>query len=140
MWQTNVTVSLTYLLDILWLSALTGALTLHAPKGSLSYELSYMRFRIPGTTVTARIVEAVETADPQYDVFDVGIEHEHGGIDSIVVGASAYSLKKAVANLNRTCDEKNAADTEAPVTTAAAWHPASSPPSGGFSSCSYLTY
>jgi hypothetical protein len=79
-----------------------------------------MRFRIPGTTVTARIVEAVETADPQYDVFDVGIEHEHGGIDSIVVGASAYSLKKAVANLNRTCDEKNAADTEAPVTTAAA--------------------
>ena len=31
-----------------------------------------MRFRIPGTTVTARIVEAVETTDPQYDVFDVG--------------------------------------------------------------------
>ena len=89
--------------------------------GSLSYELSYMRFRIPGTTVTARIVEAVETADPQYDVFDVGIEHEHGGIDSIVVGASAYSLKKAVANLNRVTDEKNAAAaTEAPATTAAA--------------------
>lgn len=88
--------------------------------GCLSYELSYMRFRIPGTTVTARIVEAVETADSQYDVFDVGIEHEHGGIDSIVVGASAYSLKKAVANLNRTCDEKNAPDAAAPASSAAA--------------------
>ena len=88
--------------------------------GSLSYELSYMRFRIPGTTVTARIVEAVETADPQYDVFDVGIEHEHGGIDSIVVGASAYSLKKAVANLNRTCDEKNAADAADSLASAVA--------------------
>ena len=99
--------------------------------GSLSYELSYMRFRIPGTTVTARIVEAVETTDSQYDVFDVGIEHEHGGIDSIVVGASAYSLKKAVANLNRTCDEKNAADAAAPASSAAAWHPAS-PPYRGF--------
>ena len=88
--------------------------------GCLSYELSYMRFRIPGTTVTARIVEAVETADPQYDVFDVGIEHDHGGIDSIVVGASAYSLKKAVANLNHTCDEKNATDAAAPASSAAA--------------------
>ena len=88
--------------------------------GSLSYELSYMRFRIPGTTVTARIVEAVETTDSQYDVFDVGIEHEHGGIDSIVVGASAYSLKKAVANLNRTCDEKNAADAADSLASAVA--------------------
>ena len=79
-----------------------------------------MRFRIPGTTVTARIVEAVETADPQYDVFDVGIEHEHGGIDSIVVGASAYSLKKAVEKINRAADEKTAAPTEAPAPTAAA--------------------
>ena len=81
-----------------------------------------MRFRIPGTTVTARIVEAVETADPQYDVFDIGIEHEHGGIDSVVVGASAYSLKKAVENINQAADEKNAADaaTEAPASTAAA--------------------
>ena len=85
----------------------------------MSYELSYMRFRIPGTTVTARIVEAVETADPQYDVFDLGIEHEDGGIDSIVVGASAYSLKKTVENLNRVADEKKAdADTEAPATAA----------------------
>ena len=81
-----------------------------------------MRFRIPGTTVTARIVEAVETTDPQYDVFDVGIEHEDGGIDSVVVGASAYSLKKAVENINQAADEKNAAaaSTEAPAPTAAA--------------------
>ena len=78
-----------------------------------------MRFRIPGTTVTARIVEAVETADPQYDVFDLGIEHEDGGIDSIVVGASAYSLKKTVENLNRVADEKKAdADTEASAAAA----------------------
>ena len=81
-----------------------------------------MRFRIPGTTVSARIVEAVETVDPQYDVFDLGIEHEHGGIDSIVAGVSAYSLKKAVTNLNRLTDEKNAAaaDAEAPASPAAA--------------------
>ena len=73
------------------------------------YDLITMRVRIPGTQVHARLVERVATEDPQYDVFDIGIEHDHGGIDSVVVGASAYSLKKAIANLNEKADEKAAA-------------------------------
>ena len=65
-----------------------------------------MSIRIPGTTLRARVFDAVETVDPQYDIYDVGIEHAHGGIDSLVVGGSFYSLKQAVTNMNRRADEE----------------------------------
>lgn len=67
-----------------------------------------MRFRVPGTTVHARIAEPVVTTDDQYDVVDFGLEHEDGGIDSLAFGGSFYSLKRAVSNMNNNADAKSA--------------------------------
>ena len=72
-----------------------------------------MAFRIPGRKETIRVFDRVTTVDEQYDVFDVGVQHADGGIDSVVVGVSAYSLKKAIDALNTKADAKEA---EAPVT------------------------
>ena len=73
------------------------------------YELIIMRVRIPGTQLHARLLADVATDDPQYDAYDIGIEHPDGGIDSILFGGSAYSLKKAITKLNRQADEKQGA-------------------------------
>ena len=43
-----------------------------------------MRFKIPGRNTNVRLFERVETTDPQYDIFDVGIEFEDGLFDSMV--------------------------------------------------------
>ena len=51
-----------------------------------------MRFKIPGRNTNVRLFERVETTDPQYDIFDVGIEYEDGSIDSLVVpGSGSYA-------------------------------------------------
>ena len=70
-----------------------------------------MIFRIPGTQFDARLFEEVETVDPQYDIYDVGFRHPDGGIDSLAVGGSAYSLKKAIARMNA----RSNANVPAPV-------------------------
>jgi len=101
------------------------------PYGALFYEVIIMRFQFPGSQVHVRLMQEVETVDPQYDIYDIGIEHADGGIDSIAAGGSAYSLKKAVRNLNRRSDEQHAADVA--KVTETAWH--SMPPNGGFSLC-----
>ena len=44
-----------------------------------------MRFKIPGRNTNVRLFEKVETTDPQYLIFDVGVEYEDGSIDSLVV-------------------------------------------------------
>jgi hypothetical protein len=72
-----------------------------------------MAFRIPGRKESIRVFDRVKCLDTQYDVFDVGVQHADGGIDSVVVGVSAYSLKKAIAALNSKADAKEA---EAPAT------------------------
>ena len=55
-----------------------------------------MRFKIPGRDIQVRIVERVMTNDPQYDIYDVGIEYEDGSIDSLVVpGSGSYKSAKA---------------------------------------------
>ena len=69
-----------------------------------------MSIRIPGTSLKLRFFDEVETVDNQYDIYDIGIEHADGGIDSLAAGGSAYSLKKAVRELNRRADEKQAAE------------------------------
>ena len=67
-----------------------------------------MRFKIPGRTTSVRLFERVETTDPQYDIFDVGIEYEDGSIDSLVVpGSGAYSSAKAFV---KSIDEKAQAE------------------------------
>ena len=76
------------------------------------YEVIIMRFRIPGTQVTARIFEPVATSDSQYTVVDVGIEHPSGGIDSVVGGWSAFTAKEVIAQMNRKSDDKAAEKVE----------------------------
>lgn len=68
--------------------------------------------RIPGTDLSLRLFDRVETGDTQYDVFDVGVQHADGGIDSIAVGGSFYSAKKAINNMNANADAKGS-DTSA---------------------------
>ena len=50
-----------------------------------------MRFKIPGRDIQVRLVERVATSDPQYDIFDVGLEYSDGSIDSLVVPGSGSS-------------------------------------------------
>ena len=92
---------------LFWLEccALTGALLFYVLNWTLFYDIVTM-IRIPGTKLHLRAFDRVETSDSQYDIVDFGIQHEDGGIDSLVVGGSFYSLKKAVANLNDNADKK----------------------------------
>ena len=60
-----------------------------------------MPLPIPGTEFKLRLLDTVETEDEQYDIFDIGLQHPDGGIDSLAFGGSCYSLKNAVATLNR---------------------------------------
>ena len=71
-----------------------------------------MKFRFPGTDVTIRLFETVQTTDSQYAVVDCGVEYKHGGVDSLAVGGSFYSAKEAIAKLN---DKKDAESSEAPA-------------------------
>ena len=66
-----------------------------------------MAFRIPGRSLKIRFMDEVATVDDQYDIYDIGIEHENGGIDSIAFGGSAYTLKRVIADLNSKADAKS---------------------------------
>ena len=72
-----------------------------------------MRFKIPGRDIQVRIVERVMTNDPQYEIFDVGIEYDDGSIDSLVVPGSG-SYKSAQAFFKRIDDK---AQTKASIAT-----------------------
>ena len=65
-------------------------------------------FRIPGTTVQVRLFDPVETTDTQYNVYDVGVQYDDGGIDSMVVGGSFYSAKKWMGKLDDKAAKKAA--------------------------------
>ena len=52
---------------------------------------------IPGRTAKIRLVERVRTVDPQYNIYDVGIQHSNGDIDSIAVGGSFATAKRWLA-------------------------------------------
>ena len=64
--------------------------------------------RFPGSKVSLRLFDRVETTDNQYDIFDVGVQYEDGSIDSVVVGGSFATVKKAVRKLNSDADRKDA--------------------------------
>ncbi len=59
-----------------------------------------MPIPIPGTEYKLRIMDEVATTDGQYSIYDVGIQHPNGGIDSLAIGGSFYSLECAIDNLN----------------------------------------
>ena len=67
-----------------------------------------MRFRIPGQSVSVRVLERVNTTDSQYDIFDIGVEQEDGSIDSIAVGGSFSYAKSLLEAMDRKKDEKKA--------------------------------
>ena len=52
-----------------------------------------MRFRIPGREMHVRIFEPVETKQDGYHLSELGLEYADGGVDSVVVGVSPYTLK-----------------------------------------------
>ena len=65
-----------------------------------------MMFGIPGfgDKVQVRLFEEVKTVDEQYDIVDFGLqykgENDEVQIDSLVVGGSFHSLKKACGQLD----------------------------------------
>ena len=73
-----------------------------------------MRIKIGDTGRSFRLFEKVATVDEQYDICDLGIEHADGGIDSLVVGGSFYSLKNAITK----ADEDARLSHQAAVATA----------------------
>lgn len=73
--------------------------------------------RIPlNKTLTARVFERVETVDPQYHVYDFGVEHSTGGIDSIAAGGSFHSARRAYSSWTSKCQKEAAPAVEAPST------------------------
>ena len=75
-------------------------------------------------TLTARVFERVKTVDPQYHVYDFGVEHATGGIDSIAAGGSFHSAKRAYDSWTSKCQEEAAPAVEAPSTKVAQPAPA----------------
>ena len=82
-----------------------------------------MLLAIPNTKVTARIFEPVKTEDAQYNIVDLGVQYEDGGIDSLAVGGSFYSLKKAVSSNNSRLDETGSVKSDVADTPAAPQEP-----------------
>ena len=65
-----------------------------------------LMFRLPGTKLQVRVFDRVETKDDQYDVFDIGVQHADGGIDSVVVGGSFYTAKSLMGGLDKKAAKK----------------------------------
>ena len=63
---------------------------------------------LPGTTMQLRVFERVDTKDSQYDIFDFGVQHADGRIDSLVVGGSFATLKEAVGKADKKAAKKRA--------------------------------
>ena len=76
-----------------------------------------MRFRIPGTTVQARIFETVVTDDSQYTIVDCGLQHDDGSIDSLAVGGSFATARRWIDNANQRVDKNADAEMTAEVDT-----------------------
>lgn len=69
-----------------------------------------MRFKIPGRNTNVRLFEKVDTTDPQYLIFDVGVEYEDGSIDSLVVpGSGSYATaRRIIKDLDAKAEQKSA--------------------------------
>ena len=77
-----------------------------------------MRFRIPGRDIHVRIMEPVTTEDSQYNIYDTGLEHGDGSIDSLVVGGSFATLKKFAAKADEDSLKKAKAEVVVEATAA----------------------
>lgn len=62
---------------------------------------------------SARVFHRVETVDPQYDIVDCGVQYADGGIDSLAIGGSFHTARKAYKSwadgVDKEADSKEAA-------------------------------
>ena len=65
-----------------------------------------MMFDIPGLSAKVRVFEEVKTKDDQYNIVDCGIQYEDGGIDSVALGGSFYSVKNLCGQLDKKAAKK----------------------------------
>jgi len=65
-----------------------------------------MMFDIPGLSAKVRVFEEVKTKDDQYNIVDCGIQYEDGGIDSLALGGSFYSVKNLCGQLDKKAAKK----------------------------------
>jgi len=63
-------------------------------------------FDIPGLSAKVRVFEEVKTKDDQYNIVDCGIQYEDGGIDSLALGGSFYSVKNLCGQLDKKAAKK----------------------------------
>lgn len=71
-----------------------------------------MPFPLPGTRLNIRLFDRVDTVDSQYDIFDVGVQHANGDIDSLVVGGSFATAKRWA----KTLDDRLEANSDVSAT------------------------
>lgn len=71
-----------------------------------------MLLKIGNDGAKLRLGAKVETEDSQYDIVDFGYQHPDGGIDSVAVGGSFYSLKQAIKKADASESSAPAATTE----------------------------
>ncbi len=82
-----------------------GGSSLLCPIRASSIRCISMKFAFPGRKKhTVRFMERVETADPQYDILECGIEHPDGSVDSMVFGGSFASAKAWLSVKDATSD------------------------------------
>ena len=103
--------------------ALAGALLHFASLRLRSIWNSYMRIPL-NKTLTARVFERVPTVDRQYHIYDFGVEHAAVGddkpaIDSIAVGGSFHSARRAYSSWTSQCQEEAAPAVKTPSTKVA---------------------
>ena len=81
--------------------------------GAMFYDLiNLMAFKFPGSTVTVRLFDKVATEDEQYDVYDIGLQYDEGGIDSVAFGGSFHSLKRGIETINRAGAERREKESD----------------------------
>ena len=78
----------------------------------LFYALTSMRIPLPNKRVL-RLCESVETVNPQYQIYDFGVEHADGGIDSIAAGGSFHTAKSALRAWQANCEKETADKADA---------------------------
>ena len=69
-------------------------------------------FRLPGTKCKLSLLERVQTADPDCDIFEISIEYENGQKDGLCAGGYFSTAKNLINNMNSKVDEKNAVIVE----------------------------
>lgn len=63
--------------------------------------------KVPGQNISIRLFDRVETTDKQYGIWDIGVQHEDGSIDSVAFGGSAASARRWIDRMNADAENKS---------------------------------